>query len=276
MVMPRNRRLAIRLPPVYRVVLLSASARRRRTAIHFLAWDPCTPHASRNASSMEAEGRCVPRFRRASDTPVRGNRCLPSWLLPPSASSCRSVGAPEGLARTRLAKSVHDAGWSAFVSMLEYKAACYGRTLIRIGRFEPTSQVCSRCGVKDGPKPLYVREWTCGACGTVLDRDINAAVNVAKAAGPAVSACGAQVRRARVPAQRGETGTHPKRPTQFVSEQTGIPGLQAREDVNSTTARWGGWGKTTRPTDGCTTRRSPPPRRAGRPPNWRSPRRRMC
>ena len=62
-----------------------------------------------------------------------------------------------GLGRTRLAKSVHDAGWSAFVAMLEYKAARYGRTFARIGRFEPTSQVCSACGVKDGPKPLSVR-----------------------------------------------------------------------------------------------------------------------
>ncbi|WP_406375897.1 transposase [Streptomyces sp. NBC_00647] len=133
--------------------------------------------------------------------------------------------AVKGLARTRLAKSVHDAGWSAFVTMLEYKAARYGRTFHRIGRFEPTSQVCSVCGVKDGPKPLNVRTWTCGACGAVLDRDINAAVNVAKAAGLAVTACGAQVRPGPVPAQRGEAGTHPKRPTQFVWEQAGIPGL---------------------------------------------------
>lgn len=117
--------------------------------------------------------------------------------------------AVKGLARTRLAKSIHDAGWSAFVTMLAYKAARYGRTLVRIGRFEPTSQVCSKCGVQDGPKPLHIREWTCPACGAVLDRDINAAVNVAKAAGLAVSACGAQVRRAPVPAPRGEAGTHP-------------------------------------------------------------------
>uniref|UniRef100_UPI0004E2561B zinc ribbon domain-containing protein n=1 Tax=Streptomyces megasporus TaxID=44060 RepID=UPI0004E2561B len=115
-----------------------------------------------------------------------------------------------GLARTRLAKSVHDAGWSAFVNMLEYKAARYGRTLIKIGRFEPTSQVCSQCGVQDGPKPLNIRVWTCSACGAVLDRDVNAAVNVAKAAGLAVSACGARVRRAPVPAPRSEAGTHPK------------------------------------------------------------------
>ncbi|MFF8638131.1 RNA-guided endonuclease InsQ/TnpB family protein [Streptomyces pilosus] len=117
--------------------------------------------------------------------------------------------AVKGLARTRLAKSIHDAGWSAFVAMLEYKAARYGRTFVKIGRFEPTSQVCSQCGVKDGPKPLHVRVWTCGTCGAVLDRDINAAVNVARAAGLAVTACRAQVRRASVPAPRSEAGTHP-------------------------------------------------------------------
>ncbi|WP_405837099.1 transposase [Streptomyces platensis] len=116
--------------------------------------------------------------------------------------------AVKGLARTHLAKSGHDAGWSAFTAMLEYKAVRHGHTLVKIGRFEPTSQVCSQCGVKDGPKPLNVREWTCGACGAVLDRDINAAVNVAKAAGLAVSACRAQVRPGLAPAQRVEAGTH--------------------------------------------------------------------
>jgi len=85
----------------------------------------------------------------------------------------------KGLARTRLAKSVHDAGWSSFIGMLEYKAALYGRQFRKVGRFEPTSQVCSACGVKDGPKPLSVREWTCKECGTTHDRDVNAARNIA-------------------------------------------------------------------------------------------------
>jgi putative transposase len=116
--------------------------------------------------------------------------------------------AVKGLARTRLAKSVHDAGWSAFVHMLKYKAARYGRTLVKIGRFEPTSQTCSACGIKDLPKPLNVREWTCTACGTLHDRDHNAAINVKTAAGLAVSACGAPVRPGLVPAQREETGSH--------------------------------------------------------------------
>ncbi len=79
-----------------------------------------------------------------------------------------------GLGRTRLAKSVHDAGWSAFVTMLEYKAARYGRTFARVGRFLPSSQTCSVCYVIDGPKPLHVRTWTCGGCGAVHDRDLNA------------------------------------------------------------------------------------------------------
>jgi putative transposase len=115
--------------------------------------------------------------------------------------------AVSGLVRTRLAKSVHDAGWSAFVRMLDYKARLYGREFRRVGRFEPTSQVCSACGVKDGPKPLTVRVWQCQACGAWLDRDINAAVNVARAAGLAVTACGAQVRPGLALAQRGEAGT---------------------------------------------------------------------
>ncbi|GAA0988182.1 RNA-guided endonuclease TnpB family protein [Nocardiopsis tropica] len=80
----------------------------------------------------------------------------------------------KGLGRTRLAKSVHDAGWAAFVSMLEYKAARYGRTFARVDRFLPSSQTCHTCWVVDGPKPLHVRKWTCRACGTIHDRDVNA------------------------------------------------------------------------------------------------------
>ena len=118
--------------------------------------------------------------------------------------------AVKALGRTRLAKSIHDAGWSAFVAMLEYKARLYGREFHRVGRFTPTSQTCSVCAVKDGPKPLHVRAWQCRVCGAWLDRDINAAVNVARAAGLAVTACRAQVRPEPVPAQRVEAGTHPK------------------------------------------------------------------
>lgn len=122
--------------------------------------------------------------------------------------------AVKGLARTRLAKSVHDAGWSAFVSMLEYKAARYGRVFARVDRFFPSSRLCSACGFKDGPKPLNVREWTCQGCGTVHDRDVNAAINIKTegrkvAAGQAetVNGRGAQVSPGSVPAPRDEAAT---------------------------------------------------------------------
>jgi putative transposase len=124
--------------------------------------------------------------------------------------------AVKALGRTRLAKSVHDAGWSSFVGMLEYKARLYSREFHRIGRLTPTTQTCSACGAKDGRKPLHVRAWRCQKCGVWLDRDINAAVNVAKAAGLAVTACRAQVRPGLALAQRGEAGTHPKSPRQAV------------------------------------------------------------
>lgn len=102
-----------------------------------------------------------------------------------------------GLARTRLAKSVHDAGWGQFVSMLEYKAARYGRSFHRVDRWLPSSQTCSVCFVIDGPKPLNVRKWACDSCQTVHDRDVNAA-RVILAAGRAErqNACGGAVRPA--------------------------------------------------------------------------------
>ncbi|MDA8393314.1 MAG: RNA-guided endonuclease TnpB family protein, partial [Actinomycetota bacterium] len=115
----------------------------------------------------------------------------------------------KGLARTKLARSVHDAGWSAFVAMVQYKAKLYGRELHRIDRFVPTSQTCSTCGVVDGPKPLSVRRWTCGACKTVHDRDHNASLNIL-AAGRAErpNACGGDVRPGAIQADPAEAGTH--------------------------------------------------------------------
>ncbi|MEU9662958.1 RNA-guided endonuclease InsQ/TnpB family protein [Streptomyces chartreusis] len=119
--------------------------------------------------------------------------------------------AVKGMVRTRLAKSVHDAGWSQFVAMLEYKAVKHGRHFGKIGRFEPTSQVCSACGIKDGPKPLSVREWTCQVCRTVHDRDVNAARNI-MAAGRAdrLNASWSAGKTGFVPAQRDEAGSPQK------------------------------------------------------------------
>ena len=83
-----------------------------------------------------------------------------------------------GLTRGRNAKAVHDASWGALVRLVEEKAARHGRTVIRADRAFPSSQICAACGHRDGPKPLRVRQWTCGNCGTRLDRDYNAATNL--------------------------------------------------------------------------------------------------
>ncbi|MEU1430910.1 transposase [Nocardia sp. NPDC005746] len=99
----------------------------------------------------------------------------------------------KGLACTRLAKSVHDAGWGMFTRMLEEKAARCGRHFSKVDRWFPSTRMCSVCGVVGDPKPLHVRAWTC-TCGTVHDRDLNAARNIL-AAGRAerLNACGGTV-----------------------------------------------------------------------------------
>ena len=91
----------------------------------------------------------------------------------------------EGMERNhKLAKSVMDASFSRFVSMLEYKAEWYGRKIIKIDRFYPSTQLCSGCGYRNesvkGLKGLKVREWVCPECGEVHDRDLNAARNILK------------------------------------------------------------------------------------------------
>jgi len=116
--------------------------------------------------------------------------------------------AVSALMRTRLAKSVADAGWSQLIRCIEEKAARYGRTFAKVGRFEPTSQVCSAYGVKDGPKPLGVRRWKCAACGTIHDRDVNAARNIlALGRRERLNACGTGVRPPLEVAAGAEAGT---------------------------------------------------------------------
>ncbi|MGW2339345.1 RNA-guided endonuclease InsQ/TnpB family protein [Streptomyces sp. NPDC001661] len=94
-----------------------------------------------------------------------------------------------------LARAISDAAWSEFRSMLEYKAQWYGREVIAVDRWFPSSKLCSTCGALQDTMPLNVREWTCD-CGTTHDRDVNAAKNLL-AVGLTASVCGAGVRPQR-------------------------------------------------------------------------------
>ncbi|MCC3653975.1 transposase [Streptomyces sp. S07_1.15] len=101
-----------------------------------------------------------------------------------------------------LARAISDASWTELRSMLEYKCAWYGRELVVVDRWFPSSKLCGACGTVAASMPLNVRQWTCD-CGTLHDRDINAARNL-KAAGLAVSACGGGVRPQRESSRTGQ------------------------------------------------------------------------
>jgi len=100
-----------------------------------------------------------------------------------------------------LARSISDAGWSELVRQLEYKCQWYGRELVKIDRFFPSSKRCGNCGHVIDKLPLSIREWSCPQCGTTHDRDINAANNIL-AAGLAVTVCGANIRPDRHSSKR--------------------------------------------------------------------------
>src|SRR5438034_4157571 len=100
-----------------------------------------------------------------------------------------------------LAKAISDVGWGEFVRQLEYKAQWYGRQLVKIDRFYPSSKTCSACKQVVDSLPLDIREWVCPECGVLHDRDINAAMNIL-AEGLSVAACGGNVRPVRAKARQ--------------------------------------------------------------------------
>jgi putative transposase len=118
---------------------------------------------------------------------------------PPRCSTCLRVsrleatGEPVRVKNRKLALSISDASWGELVRQLEYKCDWYGRTLVKIDRWFPSSKRCGGCGYIVEKLPLNIREWTCPNCGATHDRDVNAAHNIL-AAGLAVKVCGANVR----------------------------------------------------------------------------------
>ncbi|GAA1411798.1 hypothetical protein GCM10009662_52800 [Catellatospora coxensis] len=110
----------------------------------------------------------------------------------------------------RLARAISDAAWRQLRTMLEYKAAWHGRDLIVVDRWFPSTRLCSTCGALAQRMPLDVRKWTC-SCGSVHDRDVNAARNIL-AAGLAVTACGDDVRPQRGTSRTGQSSAKQEPP----------------------------------------------------------------
>jgi putative transposase len=111
----------------------------------------------------------------------------------------------QGMLKNRsLARAISDAAWTELRSMLEYKCHWYGRQLVIVDQWYPSSKTCSACGHHLAKLPLNVREWTCPSCGTVHDRDVNGAKNLL-AVGQAVTACGAGVRPQRDVSRTGQS-----------------------------------------------------------------------
>ncbi len=104
---------------------------------------------------------------------------LTTRLIRENQVVCAESLAVKAMVRNRaLAKAIHDVGWGELIRQLSYKAKWYGRTLVEIDQWFPSSKLCHACGHRMDRMPLSVRRWTCPKCGAVHDRDLNAARNI--------------------------------------------------------------------------------------------------
>jgi putative transposase len=174
-------------------------------------------HAQRNLARKQKGSKNREKARlkvarehaRIADQRRDGLHKLTTRLMRENQTVCVESLAVKNLVRNRsLAKAISDTGWGELGRQLEYKAAWYGRTLVKIDRWYPSSKRCHVCGHMLASLPLDVRQWTCPECGVRHDRDINAAKNIL-AVGRTVNAYGEAVRPGRAmpnPARPNEVG----------------------------------------------------------------------
>jgi putative transposase len=162
-------------------------------------------HAQRNLARKQkgsknrdkARLKVARAYAKIADQRADGLHKLTTRLIRENQVICVESLAIKHLVRNRsLAKAISDAGWGELVRQLQYKARWYGRTVVAIDKWYPSSKRCHDCGHLLDSLPLDVRQWTCPACGVRHDRDINAAKNIL-AAGLAVNACGEAARPGR-------------------------------------------------------------------------------
>ncbi len=142
----------------------------------------------------KARRKAARAYAKIADQRLDGLRQLSTRLIRENQTVCVETLAVQQLVRDhRLAQAIADASWGELVRQLEYQAAWYGRTLVKIDQWYPSSKRCSACGHILDSLPLAVRRWICPTCEASHDRDVTAAKNV-RAAGLAVNACGEAIR----------------------------------------------------------------------------------
>jgi putative transposase len=158
-----------------------------------------------SANRAKARKKVAHIHARITDRRRDFSQKLSTRLIRENQTICVESLVVKNLIKNRyLAKSISDVGWSEFVSQLEYKAEWYGRTLIKIDKWYPSSRRCFDCGHLLDSLSLDVREWTCPECGTHHDRDINAAKNIHAVGLTVFEACGEAVRPGRALARLGK------------------------------------------------------------------------
>ncbi len=162
-------------------------------------------HAKKKKGSKNREKACLKVAKihaRIQDRRRDYQQKLSTRLVHENQVMCvESLAVKNMVKNHKLAKAIHDVGWGEFVRQLEYKSQWYGRTLIKIDQWYPSSKTCHACQHVLDSLTLDIREWVCPECGVLHDRDTNAALNIL-AEGLSVNACGDNVRPVRAKARQ--------------------------------------------------------------------------